>query len=133
MAPSFLASLDLAGIDISCRLISGAPRDRLSRGGGQVPVHILPVTTTQSQAHLRSLMPKYDLVEAGLLHSEVRTLLIAGESDGVIPTTMAELRHHWSSQGGQVECVIIPESGHLPMLDNPKQFRSAACSFLEAH
>ena len=76
-------------------------------------------------------LQSYDLLEAGLLHSKVPTLLIAGEQDGIIPDKMTDLGNDWAHQGGNVECAIIPDSGHLPMLDNPVLFQQVACAFLK--
>jgi pimeloyl-ACP methyl ester carboxylesterase len=85
---------------------------------------------TGFEAGARALQ-SYDLLETGLLHSKVPTLLIAGEQDGVIPDKMTDLGNDWTSQGGNVECAIIPDSGHLPMLDNPVLFQQVACAFLK--
>jgi pimeloyl-ACP methyl ester carboxylesterase len=76
-------------------------------------------------------LQNYDLLQEGLLQSKVRTLLVAGEMDGVLPDKMKGLASEWVRQGGDVKFEAIEGSGHLPMLDKPERFLQIVISFLE--
>jgi pimeloyl-ACP methyl ester carboxylesterase len=59
---------------------------------------------------------------------EVPVLIIHGADDKLIPVSEAELMHKAIPNS---ELVIIPDSGHLPNLEQPDMFNDAVIDFLE--
>ena len=78
-----------------------------------------------------TLCDKFDLLDEyrnGKVRIDVPTLLIVGEKDVLTPVKYSEfLRSHISS----AEMVVIPETGHMVMLEKPKEFNEALKNFLE--
>ncbi|KAJ9270471.1 hypothetical protein DTO212C5_3502 [Paecilomyces variotii] len=60
------------------------------------------------------------------------TLLIVGEQDANLPTTMAQMRDEiQSASKSPVGWVIIKKAGHVPVIDNRDQFTEAVFKFLK--
>jgi proline iminopeptidase len=58
----------------------------------------------------------------------VPTLLVAGEYDKIIPADLGKRAAELSSQ---VEFVVIPQTSHFPMLEDPKFYQQEIRKFLE--
>jgi len=58
----------------------------------------------------------------------VPTLLVAGEYDKIIP---ADLGKRAAEKSRQVEFVVIPQTSHFPMLEDPKSYQQEIRKFLE--
>ncbi|KAL1847726.1 hypothetical protein Plec18170_008387 [Paecilomyces lecythidis] len=59
------------------------------------------------------------------------TLLIVGERDANLPTTMAQMRDEiQSASKAPVGWVVIKKAGHVPVIDNREQFTEAVLKFL---
>ena len=78
-----------------------------------------------------SLCDKFDLLEAyrsGKIKVEVPTLLIVGERDMLTPVKYSEFfKNHIPS----AEMVVIPEAGHMVMLEKVEEFNKALKSFID--
>jgi len=74
----------------------------------------------------------YDFLEAGLLRSSVKTLLVAGEKDGGLPAGLSKLQEEWSKEGGDVRFAPVKGAGHLPMLDCPDEFVKIVLEYIES-
>lgn len=57
---------------------------------------------------------------------EIPTLLIVGEEDITTPVWASEMLHDWLADS---EIVIIPNAGHLVILDHPNEFNNLVSSF----
>jgi pimeloyl-ACP methyl ester carboxylesterase len=57
---------------------------------------------------------------------DVPTLLVWGESDGVVSTAYAEA---YRAMLPDARLVIIPEAGHMPQVEQPERFLDAVLSF----
>lgn len=80
----------------------------------------------QFQRHLRVLQRRPDQQKT-LRKANVPTMIIAGESDTLIPRRRAEFLAAMMPQG----CLeIIPEAGHLPQLEQPEAVTKALLTFL---
>lgn len=63
----------------------------------------------------------------------MKVLLLAGELDGKLPEGLRELRDEIGGEGERsVQFVEIKGSGHLPMVDNPRNFGTAVREFLDS-
>lgn len=73
-------------------------------------------------------LQKYDLLEQGLLNAlgQIKTLLVAGESDGALPKGLEDL----ATKAG-AHFAAIPKAAHLPMLDNPSAWLDVVLPFLK--
>jgi proline iminopeptidase len=58
----------------------------------------------------------------------VPTLLVSGEHDIIIPATMGEQAAALSEQ---VEHVVIPNTAHFPMLEDPETYLDCVHKFLQ--
>ncbi len=78
-----------------------------------------------------SLCDRFDLLEdyrSGKLKVEVPTLLIVGEKDALTPVKYSEFfKKHIPS----AEMVVIPDAGHMVMLEKAEEFNKALRSFIE--
>jgi alpha-beta hydrolase superfamily lysophospholipase len=63
------------------------------------------------------------------LASEVPTLLVCGGRDRIIPAEHAR-RAHGEMPGSYF--LEIPDAGHFPQLDRPREFINALTSFVES-
>jgi pimeloyl-ACP methyl ester carboxylesterase len=78
-----------------------------------------------------SLCDKFDLLEAyrnGEIMVEVPALLIVGEKDALTPVKYSEF---FEKHIPLAEMVVIPDSGHMVMLEKVKEFNSALKGFIE--
>jgi len=77
------------------------------------------------------LCDKFDLLErfrSGEIVIDVPTLIIVGEKDMLTPVKYSEfLRRHIPNS----EMVVIPEAGHMVMLEKPEEFNRAIKEFLK--
>lgn len=73
----------------------------------------------------------YDLLADGLLQSKVKTLLVAGAKDGMLPKGLELLRDDWSVKGGDVKFAEVERAGHLPMLDETERWLDIVVKFLK--
>jgi pimeloyl-ACP methyl ester carboxylesterase len=62
-------------------------------------------------------------------HGTVRGMFLAGSGDGVLPQTMRTMAELYA--GGQSRFVIVPDAGHLPMVENPEDFTNSVMDFLQ--
>ncbi len=60
---------------------------------------------------------------------EVPTLLVHGAQDPAVPVAWSERAHHLIPRS---QLAIIPESGHVPPLEQPRAFTDAVLGFLTA-
>lgn len=78
-----------------------------------------------------SLCDRFDLLDdyrSGKIKVDVPTLLIVGEKDALTPVKYSEfLKKHIPS----AEMVVIPEAGHMVMLEKPDEFNKALKNFVE--
>jgi pimeloyl-ACP methyl ester carboxylesterase len=80
----------------------------------------------QFQRHLRVMQRRADQQKT-LRKTHVPTMIIAGESDTLVPRRRAELLAAMMPQG----CLeIIPEAGHLPQLEQPETVTKVLETFL---
>ncbi len=80
----------------------------------------------QFQRHLRVLQRRVDQQKT-LRKANVPTLIIAGESDSVVPRRRAEFLAAMMPQG----CLeVVPEAGHMPQLEQPEAVTKALETFL---
>lgn len=70
----------------------------------------------------------YDVRER-MRGATVRGLFVAGESDGVLPKTMAQMAADLGVEGG-AELKIVPGAGHLPMVEQPEAFKGVVNEIL---
>jgi pimeloyl-ACP methyl ester carboxylesterase len=78
------------------------------------------------QRHLRVMQRRLDQQKT-LRKANMPTLIIAGESDTVVPRRRAEFLAAMMPQG----CLeIIPEAGHMPQLEQPEAVTRALETFL---
>lgn len=68
----------------------------------------------------------YDVRER-MADARVPGLFVAGEGDGLLPQTMQKMA---SDLNGGAELKIIPQAGHLPMVEQPQAFTEVVNSFL---
>ncbi len=77
------------------------------------------------------LCDRFDLLEnyrKGEVEIKVPTLIIVGEKDRLTPVKYSEfMRNHIPNS----EMVVIPEAGHMVMLEKPGEFNSALGNFLK--
>ncbi|MCJ1281947.1 hypothetical protein MMC26_001270 [Xylographa opegraphella] len=69
---------------------------------------------------------EYDVREE-MSACKVRGLFVVGGEDGVLPKTMKEMA---GNLGGGAELEVIPSAGHLPMVEQPKEFARVVGEFL---
>ena len=74
----------------------------------------------------------YDFLADGLFKSKLKTLLVVGEKDGMLPQGLKLLRQDWLKEGGDVEFVEIDKAGHLPMVDESEKWLEFVVKFLKA-
>jgi pimeloyl-ACP methyl ester carboxylesterase len=78
-----------------------------------------------------SLCDRFDLLEkyrSGEIKIDVPTLIIVGERDMLTPVKYSEfLKQHIPNS----EMVVIPEAGHMVMLEKPEEFNRAVKEFLK--
>lgn len=78
-----------------------------------------------------SLCNRFDLLEkyrGGEIKIDVPTLIIVGERDMLTPVKYSEfLKQHIPNS----EMVVIPEAGHMVMLEKPEEFNRAVKEFLK--
>ncbi|KUJ94719.1 MAG: Carboxylesterase (Est-3) [Archaeoglobus fulgidus] len=78
-----------------------------------------------------SLCDRFDLLEdyrSGKVKVDIPTLLIVGEKDALTPVKYSEFfKKHIPS----AEMVVIPEAGHMVMLEKPDEFNRALKNFIE--
>jgi pimeloyl-ACP methyl ester carboxylesterase len=82
-------------------------------------------------------MTKKDLIQAtmgsagvniceNLKELDFPVLVLVGKKDITCPVWASEMIHEWLPQS---ELVIIPDAGHLTILDHPKEFNDLTISF----
>lgn len=59
-----------------------------------------------------------------------KVLLIAGERDGALPATLKGLKETLEKEGVECGFEVVPGSGHLPMVDGPRQWLDIVEKFL---
>ncbi|KAL2866667.1 putative alpha/beta hydrolase [Aspergillus lucknowensis] len=65
--------------------------------------------------------------------AKVGGLFVAGEGDGVLPKTMAQMADDLKVEGqGAAELKIIPKAGHLPMVEQPGAFVEVVNAYLHS-
>jgi pimeloyl-ACP methyl ester carboxylesterase len=74
----------------------------------------------------RGLLTKYD-IRGQISNIKVPALIVAGEKDFTIPMQMTQLMNK-AIEGSRLE--VIPECGHLPMIEKPEQFNNVLTGFL---
>jgi pimeloyl-ACP methyl ester carboxylesterase len=74
----------------------------------------------------RSLFTNYD-IRSQVSKINVPALIVAGEKDWSIPMKMSRFLHR-SIEGSRLE--VIPNCGHLPMLEKPEEFNKILTGFL---
>lgn len=74
----------------------------------------------------------YD-VQTGLVDSlkGKKVLLLVGELDGPLPGVMKSVAEELNEGGVDVEYVVIPGAGHVPMVDAPRVYLDHVEAFLE--
>jgi pimeloyl-ACP methyl ester carboxylesterase len=60
---------------------------------------------------------------------KVPTLLVSGEFDQIIPAAMGKQAADLNAD--QIEFVVIPKTGHFPMLEDPEGYLACVSGFLE--
>jgi pimeloyl-ACP methyl ester carboxylesterase len=58
----------------------------------------------------------------------VRTLVVWGEHDSLVP---AELAAEWGRAIPHARVVLLPATGHVPMVEQPREFTAALEEFLD--
>ena len=108
------------------------------KGGkhGDIIQAMINGTTVEGFAAGAAALQGYDLLEVGLVDALAvkgkKVLLVAGELDGSIPKTLAELAAEVKQAGGDVNLEIIPGAGHLPMFDAADAWLAAVSGWLKA-
>jgi pimeloyl-ACP methyl ester carboxylesterase len=90
-------------------------------------IGITPVAGFEAGAHS---LRDYDLFADGLLQSNMKTLLVAGEKDAVLFEGMKSLAEEWATNG-DVRFAEISGIGHIPVLDGAERWLDAIVRFLE--
>jgi pimeloyl-ACP methyl ester carboxylesterase len=62
-------------------------------------------------------------------HGTVRGMFLAGASDGILPQTMRTMAESYAT--GQSPFAVVPDAGHLPMVENPESFTNSVLDFLQ--
>ncbi|KAI9372453.1 Thiolase, N-terminal domain-containing protein [Aspergillus egyptiacus] len=96
-----------------------------------VPAKVKETVRTNSLVGFKKAMQAlcaYD-VRDRMKEAKVRGLFVAGEGDGVLPKTMAQMAADLKVEGG-AELKIVPKAGHLPMVEQPKAFTEVVNAFL---
>jgi pimeloyl-ACP methyl ester carboxylesterase len=69
---------------------------------------------------------QYD-VRDEMKNAKVKGLFVVGSNDGVLPNTMAEMAKNYA---GGVECRVVTQAGHLPMVEKPNEVAEVVTEFL---
>ncbi|KAL4919276.1 Thiolase, N-terminal domain-containing protein [Aspergillus aurantiobrunneus] len=96
-----------------------------------VPARVKEVVRVNSLAGFKKAMQAlcaYDVGER-MSKATVPGLFVAGEGDGVLPKTMAQMAADLKVEGG-AELKIVPGAGHLPMVEQPGAFAEIVNGFL---
>ncbi len=96
-----------------------------------VPARITDVVRANSLTGFKKAMQAlcaYD-VRDRMQKATVKGLFVAGDSDGVLPKTMAQMAADLKVEGG-AELKIVPGAGHLPMAEQPKAFAGVVNEYL---
>ena len=96
-----------------------------------VPARITDVVRANSLTGFKKAMQAlcaYD-VRDRMQKATVKGLLVAGDSDGVLPKTMAQMAADLKVEGG-AELKVGPGAGHLPMAEQPKAFAGVVNEYL---
>ncbi|KAL3476220.1 Thiolase, N-terminal domain-containing protein [Aspergillus californicus] len=99
----------------------------------EVPARIKEIVKSNSLAGFKKAMQAlcaYDVRER-MSKAEVKGLFVAGDSDGVLPKTMAQMAKDLRVGGEQAaQLEIVPKAGHLPMVEQPVAFAGIANAFI---
>ncbi|KAL5335877.1 Alpha/Beta hydrolase protein [Aspergillus crustosus] len=99
-----------------------------------VPARIKEVVRNNSLAGFKKAMQAlcaYDIRER-MGGAKVRGLFVAGEADGVLPKTMAQMAEDLRVDGGVgAELRIVSGAGHLPMVENVEGFLGVVEGYLD--
>ncbi|KAL4811450.1 Thiolase, N-terminal domain-containing protein [Aspergillus unguis] len=96
-----------------------------------VPGRIKEIVRANSLVGFKKAMQAlcaYDVKER-MAKATVKGLFVAGDSDGVLPKTMAQMAADLKVEGG-AELKIVPGAGHLPMVEQPEAFKTVVNEFL---
>ncbi|OJJ57687.1 hypothetical protein ASPSYDRAFT_153846 [Aspergillus sydowii CBS 593.65] len=96
-----------------------------------VPARITDVVRANSLTGFKKAMQAlcaYD-VRDRMQKATVKGLFVAGDSDGVLPKTMAQMAADLKVEGG-AELKVVPGAGHLPMAEQPKAFAGVVNEYL---
>ena len=86
------------------------------------------VRALRNGVNLLGLRPHLRLLDDVLSELPVPTLLIWGEEDVIIPVTLARRA---AQRFPDLELTVIPDTGHWPHMEQPKEFNSRVAAFLE--
>jgi len=140
-----LAVRDENGMDVLAELTAArwfpTPGSPFVKGGKHFPVvrDMIVGTPVQGFVCSAAALQLYDLRASGLIETlkaerrkedGMRILLLAGELDGKLPTSLKTLRDEVS--GDHIEFKEIQGSGHLPMLDQPERWLGVVEPFLRS-
>jgi pimeloyl-ACP methyl ester carboxylesterase len=78
---------------------------------------------------LETLASPLEKLDARLAQLNVPTLILWGEDDAITPVAMAHAFHRMVA-GSQM--TIVPQCGHLPPLEKPREFATAVTDFLRS-
>ncbi|KAK0232728.1 beta-ketoadipate enol-lactone hydrolase [Armillaria fumosa] len=78
-----------------------------------------------------SALMEYDLYADGLDDCKVKTMLVAGDLDGGgnVGKGLKALKERWAKKGGDIAYQEIPQTGHLPMIDNTSRYWEVLSAF----
>ncbi|KAL2821144.1 Alpha/Beta hydrolase protein [Aspergillus granulosus] len=100
-----------------------------------VPAKVKEVVRNNSLVGFKTAMQAlcaYDVRER-MANAKVRGLFVAGEGDGVLPKTMAQMAADLKVEGAPpAELKIVPKAGHLPMVEQPEAFASVVNEYLHS-
>ena len=102
-----------------------SPSDPVTPGMKFVKATILAASAQGGIDSMRCLQ-NYDVSEK-IKHIQIPGLCVVGAMDGLLPQVMAELAKTMAN----ADCVVIPDAGHLPMVQNPDGFTGAISQFLK--
>ncbi|KAL2826093.1 Thiolase, N-terminal domain-containing protein [Aspergillus cavernicola] len=99
----------------------------------EVPSRMKEIVKVNSLVGFKKAMQAlcaYD-VRGRMSEAKVKGLFVAGEGDGILPKTMAQMAADLRVEGEQgAELKIVPGAGHLPMVEQPRAFAEVVNGFI---